>query len=227
MSDGLSFNRLLNALLGFGGPTLLLIRDTGSNVFGAYTASPWKESKDFYGNSECFLFALSSSSSRMAVYRPTGDSTNFQYCNSFARSKGYDQQAHGIGYGGSTQQPRLFLSEHLDEKCKASSQDLTFDNGSLLLNSPKGQSSFTVESLEVWAVGGDDVVEKGLGARDKVRQMKAEGIRRARKVDKAQFLDDLRSGAIYSKAFQHREQIDGRADQDVEDRHRKEYKYEK
>ena len=84
-----------------------------------------------------------------------------------------------------------------------------------------------IESLEVWGVGGDDVVLQALGARDRARQIKDEGIRRARKVDKAQFLDDFRSGAVYSKAFQHRQQIDGRADQDVEDRHKTQYSYEK
>lgn len=230
-SDGLSFNRLMNALLGYGGPTLLLIRSCSSNgcpggVFGAFTASPWKESKDFYGNSDCFLFQVSPLTS---VYRPTGNDQNFMYCNSSARSRGYDQQAHGIGFGGTTQQPRLFLAESLDDGCMALSQDLTFENGSLLPKTESGtlQKSFVIESLEVWGVGGDDVVLQALGARDRARQIKDEGIRRARKVDKAQFLDDFRSGAVYSKAFQHRQQIDGRADQDVEDRHKTQYSYEK
>jgi len=214
-SDGTSFNRLLNALLGYAGPTLLLIRDTDANVFGAFTASPWKESKEFYGNSDCFLFGLADS--KMSVYRPTGKSSNYMYCNSFARSRGYDKQAHGIGFGGSVTQPRLFLSEGLDD-CYALSQDLTFENGKLLLGNSSSKS-FSVESLEVWAVGGDEVVQQALGARGLARQVKDEAIMKARKVDKAAFLDDFRSGAIDSKAFKYREQIDGRADQDVKDRH--------
>ena len=232
-SDGLSFNRIQLALLGYSGPTLLIIRAaTGTqeddSIFGAFTASAWKESKDFFGDTDCFLFQLSPLT---AVYRPSGNGRNFMYCNSLARSRGYDQQAHGIGFGGTVDQPRLFLSESsLDECVAAPNQDFTFEHGSLLplKNGTTPQRFFfEVDSVEVWGVGGDEVVASALGARDKAREMKAEGIRRARKVDKAQFLDDFQSGLVSSKAFQHRHQVDGRADQDLEDRHRKKYAYEK
>lgn len=221
--DGLSFNRLQNALVGYSGPTLLLIRSvpSGSNggVFGAFTASPWKESKDFYGQSDCFLYQLHP---RTAVYRPRDRSNgHFMYCNPQARSKGYDQQAHGLGFGGTVSLPRLFVAENFDDNVAATA-DLTFENGPLLppVSDSVGtqKTQFAIDSLEVWGVGGDEVVQQALGARDRVRAMKDEGIRRARKVDKAQFLDDFRSGVIASKAFAYKDQIDGRADQDVEDR---------
>jgi hypothetical protein len=220
-NDGLSFNRLQNALLGYSGPTLLVIRSADNGIFGAFTASPWKESKDFYGDSDCFLFQIAPTT---AVYRPTGNACNYMYCNSFARSRGYDQQAHGLGFGGTVDEPRLFLAENFDD-CVAAGADMTFENGSLLPQQYEGgvvvskRSHFAIDSVEVWGVGGDDVVQQALGERDKVREIKDIGIRRARKVDKAQFLDDFRSGAISSKAFGYREQIDGRADLDVKDRH--------
>ena len=239
-ADGLSFNRILNALLGYSGPTLLLVQSTNGGEFGAFTSQAWKESKDFYGNSDCFLFQLHP---QLSVFRPTGNGRNFMYCNSHARSKGYDQQAHGIGFGGTTDQPRLFLAENLMEDCHASTQDMTFENGSLLpkLNqqsssgtstySRKASSStkayFDIHSLEIWGVGGSDIVQAALDGRRKARELRDEGIRRARKVDKAQFLDDFRSGAIESKAFAYKQQIDGRADQDVDDRNNKGYSYEK
>ncbi|GKY94404.1 hypothetical protein MPSEU_000406400 [Mayamaea pseudoterrestris] len=222
--DGLSFNRLQNALVGYSGPTLIVIRSIASSksssnsVFGAFTASQWKESKDFYGLADCFLYQLSP---RTCVYRPTGSNQRFMYLNPNSRSKGYDQQAHGLGFGGTVDQPRLFLAENFDDNV-AASVDLTFDNGLLLAPGEDGVGSqrtqFAIDCLEVWGVGGDEVVEQALGARNKVRAMKDEGIRRARKVDKAQFLDDFRSGAIASKAFAYRDQIDGRADQDVAER---------
>jgi hypothetical protein len=221
--DGLSFNRLQNALLGYSGPTLLVISAQSGNMFGAFTSSKWKEAKDFYGTSETFLFALSPCS---RVYRPTLRNERYQYCNSSARSKGYDQQAHGLGFGGTVQRPRLFLSETFDD-CTADRQDLTFDNGPLIVlpaddsggaPSSLGASSFTPDSLQVWAVGGQAVVEAALQQRGQHRDVVEQGIRRARKVDKAQFLDDFRSGVIDSKAFAHRQQIDGRADQDVAER---------
>lgn len=214
LEDGLSFNRLQNALLGYSGPTLLILRSGRGDLFGAFTASSWKESKDFYGNSDCFLFQLLP---RVAVYRPSGNETNFMYCNSFARSRGYDKQAHGIGFGGSIREPRLFIAEEW-EKCSASSRDLTFENGPLLgsaINTNNKQ--FDMEALEVWGVGGEEVVFAALGDRVKARALKDAAIQKARKVDKAAFLDDFRSGLIESKAFQHRQQARGRADADLED----------
>jgi hypothetical protein len=226
-SDGLSFNRLQNALLGYGGPTLLIIQ-SGKSTFGAFTASPWKESKDFYGNHDCFLFRLLPGP--IAVYRPTGQSSNFMYCNSFARSRGYDQQAHGIGFGGTVDQPRLFLAESFDD-CRASRDDLTFEKGSLL-NSNIGAgvgnnaSSFEIDNVEVWAVGGTEVVKESLQARSRSRDIRSAAIQKARKVDKAAFLDDFKTGLIESKAFAHRQQIQGRDGACIDDEVEK-YQYEK
>lgn len=225
-NDGLSFNRLQNALLGYGGPTLLILRSTGGGIFGAFTASPWKESKDFYGNSDCFIYQLLPMT---AVYRPSGSETNFMYCNSEARSRGYDNQAHGIGFGGSVDQPRLFISETFED-CVARSQDLSFEYGQLLPKTDTGamQKYFDIDSLEVWGVGGDAVVAEALGARHRQREVTAANLRKARKVDKAAFLDDFRAGIIESKAFAHRDQIRGRADASVDDEHGKNaYVYEK
>jgi hypothetical protein len=203
-SDGLSFNRLQNALLGYGGPTLIIIQ-SGGCIFGAFTASQWKESKDFYGNHDCFLYQLLPTT---AVYRPSGNGNNFMYCNSFARSRGYDQQAHGIGFGGTTDQPRLFLAESFDD-CLAAAQDMTFEKGPLLLPGSKAQH-FDIDNLEVWGVGGTAVVEEALRDRKKCRGVRDAAIQKARKVDKAAFLDDFKSGLIDSKAFAHRGQIRGR-----------------
>jgi hypothetical protein len=151
------------------------------------------------------------------------------YCNSYARSKGYDQQAHGIGFGGSIGQPRLFLAETFDYNDNyAGSQDVAYENGPFLPKTESGTypKHFEVESLEVWGVGGDEVVQQALGAQSKARSIRDEGIRRAKKVDRAAFLDDLRSGVVDNKLFQHRQQVDGRADQDLENRIKTKYDYE-
>jgi hypothetical protein len=79
----------------------------------------------------------------------------------------------------------------------------------------------------VWGVGGDDVVAEALESRSRQRELTAANIQKARKVDKAAFLDDFRSGLIESKAFQHRDQMRGRADADLDDKHKTGYVYEK
>jgi hypothetical protein len=224
-SDGLSFNRLQNALLGYSGPTLIIIKEAETGgIFGACTTTAWKESKDFYGNSDCFLFSIKPT---VKVMRPRGVGKNFMYCNSESRSRGYDGLAHGIGFGGDPLNPRLFISEAFDG-CKAGASDLTFEAGRLLPPRELGNPSkiFDLESLEVWGVGGDGVVAGALGDRHKQREIVASNIRKARKVDKAQFLDDFQSGLIESKAFRHRGEMRGREDCRVDDKKKNNYVYE-
>jgi Oxidation resistance protein len=221
-SDGLSFNRLQNALLGYSGPTLLIIKEAEhGGIFGAKTSTAWKESKDFYGNSDCFLFTIKP---KMLVMRPRGTGTNYMYCNSMSRSRGYDGLAHGIGFGGNSEKPRLFISETFDG-CMAGSSDLTYEAGQMLPSRDDGNPSkfFELEALEVWGVGGDEVVSEALGNRHKQREIVASNIRKARKVDKAQFLDDFKSGLIESKAFRHRAEIRGRGDCHIDEHDEKNY----
>lgn len=236
--NGLSCNRLMHSILGYGGPTLILIRNkdtsgTRSGVFGVYTFTPWsQESANFYGNSDCFLFRLAPDP--MAVYRPksVGDmggmeafgtnkttthqeseTSNYMYFNPEARSKGYDGLAHGIGFGGTPHSPRLFIDEVLD-KCQAAPEDLTYENGPLLSgcnnSSSKATSHYEVEAMEAWGVGTSNAVEEALMARGEQRKDAAEIIRKAMKGAKGAFLDDMQSGLMGNKNFQHREQMRGR-----------------
>lgn len=89
---------------------------------------------------------------------------------------------------------------------------MTFENGRLLdtTGAMASASQFEIDHLEVWGVGGTEVVQEALGARRRQRDIKHAAIQKARKVDKAAFLDDFRSGVIESKAFAHRQQIQGR-----------------
>ena len=229
-ANGLSCNRLMHSILGYGGPTLILIRGKGdAGSFGAYTCTPWsQESASFYGNSDCFLFRLCPEP--FAVYRPKGgggnssggiepfgtttssekdETRNFQYFNPEARSKGYDGLAHGVGFGGSPELPRLYIDETLDGSC-ARADDLTFDNGPLLSGNSATNGSFEVEALEAYGVGSSQLIEEALFARDGQREDVAKRIRQAMKGAKGQFLEDFQSGLVGSKLFQHRNEMRGR-----------------
>jgi len=83
---------------------------------------------------------------------------------------------------------------------------------------------FSICDLEVWGVGGDEAVASGLDARRAQRAILDANIQKARKVDKAQFLDDFKSGLIESKAFQHRTEARGRHDFEADDQDGKGYK---
>lgn len=237
-ANGLSSNRLMHSILGYGGPTVILIRskDTSgegkcaSGVFGAYTLTPWsQESSKYFGNSDCFLFRLGPDP--MAIYRPTSgehddmgtfgmkkaanselETRNFMYFNPAARSKGYDGLSHGIGFGGTCDMPRLFIDEVLDG-CRAAPDDLTFGKGPLLSgvkDFSSATSHFEVEAIEAWGVGTTELVEDALLARDGQRLDAQKRIRQAMKGVKGQFLEDFQSGLAGNKLFQHRDQIQER-----------------
>ena len=222
-ANGLSCNRLMHSILGYGGPTLILIRAKNNlGTFGAYTFTSWThESGAFYGNSDCYLFRLGPDP--FALYRPKGsgvmsmdteqtgskdETRNYQYFNPEARSKGYDGLAHGIGFGGTPEKPRLYIDEVLDGSC-AQSDDLTFENGPLLSGTPSN-GSFEVEAIEAWGVGSSQQITDALYTRDGQREDAAKKIRQAMKGAKGQFLEDFQSGLAGNKLFQHRDQIRGR-----------------
>ncbi|KAL7442700.1 hypothetical protein ACHAXM_009142 [Skeletonema potamos] len=224
-ADGLSCNRLMNALIGYGGPTVVIIRSKdikgkcGAGIFGAFTNSPWdRESGEFYGNSDSFLFRLGPEP--MGVYRPKGDESNFMFFNPEARSKGYDQLAWGIGFGGTSKEPRLYIDEILDGST-AKDKDLTFENGPLLSNKDESNSycGFEVEAIEAFGVGSSQVIKDALHARDEHRKEAQKRIRHAMKGAKAAFLEDMQSGLVGAKVFKHRDEMrerDGGCDMDKE-----------
>ncbi|TYZ59138.1 hypothetical protein PybrP1_000063 [[Pythium] brassicae (nom. inval.)] len=187
--DGLSFNRLSFHLLGYTGPTLVVIRDTDGAVFGMFCDSEWKESTRAYGGNGCFLFRFEPA---ISVYRVTGaaSSDGVMYLN----SKGF-ALPRGLGMGGTTSQFRLFLSEDLDESSYTTTKGLAFEGGRL-----SGRDNFTIDALEVWGCGDDADVAR----QSAFRQDAAELITRARKVDKAQFVgSDFDKEMFLGKTFGH------------------------
>lgn len=187
--DGLSFNRLSYHILGYSGPTLVVIQDTSQAVFGMFCDTEWKESSRYFGGNGCFLFRVAP---EMTIYRvsASGANENYMYLN----SKGF-ALPRGLGMGGSTDKFRLFLSEDLDENSYSTPKCLSFEPGRL-----SSDERFVVETIEVWGCGGE---ESELSQKAH-RQETADLINRARKVDKAQFLgSDFDKEMFLGKTFGH------------------------
>lgn len=133
-----------------------------------------------------------------------------------------DDMAHGLGFGGTVRNPRLFVDVNLEE-CRVSSQDTSFEEGHLgfppsndpfstsFSGSASSSSTLHIDSLEVYAVGDEDTLKRGFEAQFHHRDIADATLRNARTVDKAAFLGDLRNGVVETKAFAHRGQVDGRA----------------
>ncbi|CEG43107.1 Uncharacterized conserved protein, contains TLDc domain [Plasmopara halstedii] len=187
--DGLSFNRLSYHILGYSGPTLTVIRDVQGAVFGMFCDTEWKESSRYYGGNGCFLFRLAPDINICRV-SASGINENYMYLN----SKGY-ALPRGLGMGGSTDKFRLFLSEDLDEQSYTIAKCLSFEPGRLSFN-----EHFVIDVMEVWGCGGDESEHN----QEKHRLETAELINRARKVDKAQFIDnDFDKETFLGKTFGH------------------------
>jgi len=231
--DGLSFQQSWDALKGYGGPTVMLIGSipsskhalSGSNTFflrstlGFYTTSPWIESTNFFGSSDCFLFAFDEQVNRVKIFRPREgkdkDKRHYMYCHpSFMKSRNLSATngcVHGIGVGGSPSQPRLHLTETL-EGCRAMNYCSLFEPGNLLLgyNALDSLYYFDVECLEIWGVGGASWIQDSLDAQQKERGLAQAAMKKIHNVDKKQFLDGFRY--LGGKNFEHIEQTAQRMD---------------
>ncbi|CAB9499539.1 TLD domain-containing protein KIAA1609 [Seminavis robusta] len=216
--DGCCFNRLEWSLLGYTGPTVVLIRTTSSAALGVHTTMEWKETSRILGDSEGFLFQLEPS---LALYRPEGHEENFAFLSTRSMSKqkisiGY-QGRYGLGFGGSPDQPRLFIPESF-EHCVAAFHDKTYQSGNLLPDD--ALETFDIAVLEVWAVGGEDVVELALQEQQDYRERRQHLIHQARVVkDKSQIAMDMQTGLIPNSLFEHKEHVRGRTEFAVDDTH--------
>ena len=214
--DGRSFNRMEYSVLGYTGPTILLIRTSCDNVLGAFAEAPWKEHREFFGTNDCFLFQLKPA---VKVLRAKGEGHNFMYLHSdyFQGALAVDGIPHGLGLGGTISKPRLFIPESF-EHCTADYLDKTFEPGELL--PPEALEKFEIKCLELWGVGGDEEIQKGLTGRAEFRNKTKEMLEKARTVhDRSAFAKDLKSGLLLGKLYDHQSYVRGRQDFAVDDKH--------
>jgi len=202
---------------------------------GFFTTDSWIESPDYFGpGDDCFLFSLNQEDNDVKFFRPKARSQSspdilgknqYMYCHpsSLAATNGRRKGApiqtngslHGIGIGGKSSQPRLHITETLEE-CRALEYDHLFDDGDLLLGkSSQSLYYFDVDCIEVWGVGGEEWIAYALAAQAKDREIFTANLDKARKVDKSQFLEDFESGlnsGIKPGLFVHRSLVEERCD---------------
>lgn len=110
----------------------------GTIQLGFFTTDTWIESTEYFGSGDdCFLFSLDDNTNNVQIFRPKLRANNFKeaasskhttkphmYCHpsSFATSNHRrnapnktNGSLHGIGIGGTPSQPRLHLTESLEE----------------------------------------------------------------------------------------------------------------
>jgi len=207
--DGISFRTFQASLIGFVGPTVILLQTVHGECFGYYTELPWKTSPKWYGNeTEAFLFSLKP---RWNVYFPTGGSfKHMQYLHLPLSSRSQSSLA-GLCVGGVAEDaPRLYITKSL-ENCVACCIDTVFESGPLLKD--ESNSFFDVDMLEVWAVNTTaENYQRSLESGQLQLEIKEETRKQMSRVDKKQFVEDFASGAFLNDLYNHREQARGRAE---------------
>jgi len=195
--DGLSFHNLLEKIRFYDGPTIMLFggipspskcldeSDDCRVSLGFYTLDSFQESSEYHGSDDsCFLFALDYQNNTVKFIRPKSRSQQqqtspnrgtrkYMYCNSSLQQqtkKGANNNC-GIRIGGNVSQPRLYISESLEE-CRTLEYDTLFEDGDLLLG--KGKQSlnyFDIDCIEVFGVGGEAWINDALKKRSKAKQI--------------------------------------------------------
>eukprot|EP00743_Colponemidia_sp_Colp-15_P004659 GILK01005020.1.p1 GENE.GILK01005020.1~~GILK01005020.1.p1 ORF type:complete len:474 (+),score=67.66 GILK01005020.1:84-1505(+) len=175
-SDGLSFQRLSSAVVGYKGCTLLVIRDSNRHIFGVFAAESWQDT-GFGGSSASFLFAVSPNYQILRSL-PSVSNNHFTYLN----VKGLGGKPAGIGMGGDMRQRRIWIDKQFDTVVTRAS-DSTFEPGIIgsSSDSPTG-----LVSVEMWGCGGMDALQKQKEFQNYQNKL-LEGMR---KVDKKAFANN-------------------------------------
>ena len=218
--DGLSFHNMCGKIVGYEGPTVLLLggvpspskclRKANHNdrvSLGFFTTDTWMESTEHFGSrDDCFLFSLDHNTNEVTFVRPKKDSqsslkssTRYMYCHSsYALTKTKHNALRGIGIGGSASRPRLHITESF-ERCRALAFDQLFGDGDLLSEACSKNSLyyFDVDCVEVWGVGGEEWISDALEAQTKSKCSQAAMLEQVRKIDKTQLIDDLMDKKLF------------------------------
>jgi hypothetical protein len=218
--DGYSFQHILSALCGYDGPTLVLFKAKlpksapaeakhARVVFGALATERWREDRRFFGSSSTILFALSPD---FKILRGgSGAESNYQWLNTRASNR----KTHGLAFGGSSdfRNHRIFLPSSMDY-CVATGVCGTFEAGALVpsyAQRTEGAGVFDIDTIEVWAVGGDRAIEDAIKARGLTRELKADALQKARKCDKAAFFGNAFDAENFlGKTMAHRAEQENR-----------------
>uniref|UniRef100_A0A7S4L149 TLDc domain-containing protein n=2 Tax=Guillardia theta TaxID=55529 RepID=A0A7S4L149_GUITH len=126
--NGLSMNTFFRLVTGRR-DTIMLIKDSGGSAFGAFIPFPWKQSKDFYGTGESFVFRMKPT---LELFKWGGNDSMFALTNH-----------QGILIGGSGS-PAIWIDSDFNRGTSGANK--TYRSRCLA-----SDESFTCIHLEVWA----------------------------------------------------------------------------
>ncbi|XP_061449724.1 MTOR-associated protein MEAK7 [Rhineura floridana] len=137
---GESFTQLCGHIVNKG-PCVLVLKDADGYVFGGFSSCSWAVKPQFQGDNGCFLFSVSPS---LAVFTHTGYNDHYMYLN-----HGQHTMPNGLGMGGQHEYFGLWVDSNYGKgHSKAKPRCTTYNSPQL-----SAQENFTLDAIEVWAVG--------------------------------------------------------------------------
>merc|ERR1712126_113859 len=122
------------AKISYKGPTIMIIKDSDGNMFGAHASTSWCNTEGgWVGNGECFIFSIQP---KMAIFHSTGKDENFQMLSNEL-----------FALGGTPGKFGLTLNSDLSSGSSSGNID-TFHTIQL---TPSTQ--FDIDHVEVWGLG--------------------------------------------------------------------------
>ncbi|KRX04242.1 hypothetical protein PPERSA_11366 [Pseudocohnilembus persalinus] len=205
--SGTSFNRIANAILGFNGPTLFLIKHVEKNedgshethVFGACNQDEWQEQLQYQGDASNFLFQLRPQQKYFYTYSGEGGH-NFSYFNQrFIENSKYKV---GLGFGGDDgiKNFRLWIDDEVETKSHTKPQDKAYAIGYLL---DPNIYQLKITNLEVYGIGS----QYNLDNQEQYRIRRMEEIQKARKVDKKMMFSGQVGAMFIPGLMKHRDEL--------------------
>lgn len=151
--DGFSMNRFESHVFKYPGPTLLIMQvscQDKSMTMGAFITQPWKQSKHFWGSSECFLFELDP---HFDIFRSKPKTENYIYYH----------HDFGIGFGANDNHVTpsgfiLYLQNTLQEglyQYEAYPSQPTFESATKSRKNTNFTYKFDTENIEVFGLGNE------------------------------------------------------------------------
>jgi len=139
------------------GPTIIIIRDTAGNVFGAHASTSWINTEGgWIGNGECFIFSIQP---KMAIFHSTGRDENFQMLTEDC-----------LGMGGKPGKFGLMLNTDLSSGSSSGNVE-TFHTIQLTPD-----SYFDIDHVEVWGLGPEpDLSEERAAVKPRVNNWETRG----------------------------------------------------
>ena len=105
--DGLGFKSLSNAVLGYSGPMILVIKLQNNFIIGAYIGESFKDNAMISGSMDTFLYSLDGNLKVFRTFKPEFGPGGGKYIYFNSKLQNSTKFPKGLGFGGDKEEARL------------------------------------------------------------------------------------------------------------------------